>query len=249
MTSREATSYLPRAKDDAWPADERRSLSDTLHILAFGAIGWPWLARSLSGGSKAAKRDLLARLDLKPDALPNLGSWKADTGFLKLIVDHVLDRKPETVVELGAGASSLVIGRALQKNGHGRLISCDQHADFVAATREWLRENGVDAELRATPFRHAPGDWPRVWYDHGPLPAQIDLLVVDGPPWTIHPFVRGAAETLFDRFPIGGTVLLDDGARPGERVVAARWRKRWPNFEFKLVHKGTKGTLIGTRVR
>jgi hypothetical protein len=71
--------------------------------------------------------------------------------------------------------------------------------------------------------------------------------VIDGPPWTIHPYVRGAAESLFDRIAPGGVVMLDDGARPGERVVAARWRRRWPNFDFRLENSGTKGTLIGVR--
>jgi hypothetical protein len=36
-------------------------------------------------------------------------------------------------------------------------------------------------------------------------------------------------------------VLLDDAARPGERVVAARWRRDWPNFRFTLL-PGAKGT-------
>ncbi|MBA17808.1 MAG: hypothetical protein CMN73_15890 [Sphingomonas sp.] len=249
MTSREATQYLPRSDAESWPEDVRRSPADIAHLIAFGAIGWPWLLRSLSGGSKAEKARLLDRLDLPADALPNLGSWKADTGFLHLIVDHIFEHRPENVVELGAGASSLIIARALQKAGNGLLTSCDQHADFVEATRKWLNENGVEADLKATPLGRPPGDWPGIWYDHGPLPSQIDLLVIDGPPWTIHPYVRGAAESLFDRIPVGGTILLDDGARPGERVIARRWRKRWPNFEFRLVHAGTKGTLIGTRLR
>jgi len=249
MTSREMTPFLPLADEGCWPADVRRSASDVLHILTYGLIGWPWLLRSLSGGTRKAKQALIERLDLPPDALPHLGSWKADTGFLHLIVDHIEARRPETVVELGAGASSLVVGLALQRNGGGRLLSCDQHAGFVEATRQWLREHGVDAELRATPFRPAPGDWPGVWYDHGPLPARIDLLLVDGPPWTIHPYVRGAADSLFERISVGGSVMLDDAARPGERVVARKWKKRWPNFAFELVHAGTKGTLVGTRLR
>jgi predicted O-methyltransferase YrrM len=249
MTSRNVTPYLPLADDNIWPEDVRRSASDIAHILLFGALNWPWLLRSLSGGSKKAKAALLERLDLASDALPHLGSWKADTGFLTLIVDQIERQQPQTVLELGAGASSLIAGRALQKFGGGRLISCDQHAGFVEATRTWLHENGVDAELRATPFRPSPGGWPGIWYDHGALPAQIDLLLIDGPPWTIHPFVRGAADSLFDRLPVGGTVMLDDAARPGERVVARKWRRKWPNFEFKLVNAGTKGTLIGTRLR
>ena len=31
------------------------------------------------------------------------------------------------------------------------------------------------------------------------LPGRTRLLLIDGPPWTLHPFVRGAAEVLFDR--------------------------------------------------
>ena len=245
MTSRETTPLLPLA--DA--AGHRRSASDWAYIFAFGAIGWPWLARSLSGGSRAGKAAVLKRLGLAPDALPHLGSWKADAGLLTLIVDHIEAARPQAVVELGTGASSLVIGRALQLWGGGRLTSCDQHAGFVDATRGWLREHGIEADLRATPLVPSPGGWPGVWYDHGALPARIDLLVIDGPPWTIHPFVRGAAETLFDRLPVGGTVMLDDAARPGERVVARRWRRNWPEFDFRLVRSGTKGTLVGTRLR
>jgi predicted O-methyltransferase YrrM len=244
MTSREMTSYLPIAGQHI-----PRTAGEVAQIALFGLLGWPWLLRSLSGGSKRQKDALVARLGLAPDALPYLGSWKADTGFLTLIVDQIEAQRPETVVELGAGASSLVVAQALKNNGKGRLHSCDQHADFVAATREWLRDNGVDGDLRATTLTPSPRGWPGMWYDHGPLPQQIDLLLIDGPPWTIHPFVRGAADSLFDRIPVGGVVMLDDASRPGERVIAKRWRARWPGFDFRLVHAGTKGTLVGTRVR
>ena len=77
-------------------------------------------------------------------------------------------------------------------------------------------------------------------------PPSIDLLVIDGPPWAINPFVRGGAEVLFDRIVPGGIVLLDDAARPGERVVANRWRQRWPEFRFEYLGGG-KGTLVGQR--
>jgi predicted O-methyltransferase YrrM len=249
MTSREITQFMPLTDDGVWPEDVQRSASDVLHVILYGAMGWPWLVRSLSGGTQEAKQALLKRLDLAPDALPHLGSWKADTGFLHLLVDTIEANRPQTVLELGAGASSLVVARALQKNGGGKLISCDQHSEFVTKTRAWLHEHGVDADMRATPFKPSPNGWPGIWYDHGPLPAEIDLLIVDGPPWAIHPYVRGAADSLFDRMAVGGTVLLDDAARPGERVVARKWRKRWPNFEFELIQVGTKGTLVGRRLR
>lgn len=246
MTTKEATSLLPRALEGVV---ETAALSDRLHVLLFGAIGWPWLLKGLSGGRPEDKQALLRHLDLPETALPNLGSWKADVALLDTIVASIEALRPETVVELGAGASTLVAARALERNGGGRLISFDQHADFVKATAAWLAEHGLEADLRATRLLPAPGDWPGVWYDVRPLPERIDLLIVDGPPWTIHPYVRGAAESLFDLIPVGGMVLLDDGMRPGERVIARRWRQRWADFEFRLDKRGTKGTLIGTRLR
>jgi predicted O-methyltransferase YrrM len=246
VTSREATGFLPRA--DA-ATTYRRSIKDWATLLAFGPINAPWLLRSLRGGSKAGKRALLDRLELPQDALPNLGSWKADVGLLNLVADHILREKPKIVVEFGAGASSLIIARALQMGGGGTQVSFDQHADFVEATRNWLAQHGLAADLRAVPLVPAPPGWSGVWYDHGPLPDAIDLMVIDGPPWTVHPFTRGAAASLFDHIAPGGVVMLDDGARPGERLIARRWSALRPDFDFQLLKNGTKGTLVGRRRR
>lgn len=246
MTSREQTRFLPRGASPGETAP-RRSPGDWAMLLAFGALQWPWLLRGLSGGSQRDKQALLARLDLPPDALPHLGSWKADTGLLALLADHILRARPRLVVEFGTGASTLIVAKALQQAGGGSLISFDQHGEFVEKTRDWLADHGLSADLRTARLLPAPGGWPGLWYDHGPLPRDIDLLIIDGPPWTIHPFTRGAAETLFDHVAPGGTVMLDDAARPGERIIARRWRQRHPDFAFRLDASGTKGTLIGHR--
>ena len=246
MTTREATSLLPRIGETPVIGFDGRSLGDWAALLAFGAFQWPWLVRSLHGGRLADKQALLDRLDLPGDALPYLGSWKADTGLLTLVTDHIFAERPGLVVEFGTGASTLVIARALQMAGGGRLISFDQHEDFVDATRLWLADYGLKADLRAVPLRPTPG-WPGLWYDHGPMPDGIDLMLIDGPPWTVHPLTRGGAAVLFDRIAPGGVVMLDDGARPGERFVARRWRHRHPDFDFRLLDNGTKGTLVGRK--
>lgn len=247
MTTREATSLLPRSGADSVIGDYARSLSEWAAVLAVGAIQWPWLLRSLHGGRLADKLALLDRLTLPDDALPYLGSWKADTGLLRLLVDHILQHKPRLVVEFGTGASTLVIARAMQMAGGGNLISFDQHSDFVDATRQWLKDYGLEADLRSVPLSPSPAGWPGLWYDHGPLPSHIDLMLIDGPPWSVHPLTRGAASSLFEQVSPGGTVMLDDGARPGERMVARRWRRLHPDFTFTLDKSGTKGTLIGRK--
>jgi len=247
MTSREATSYLPRAADTRSNTSWRRGPLDWAVLLAIGAVQWPWLLRSLWGGRRRDKQALLDRLGLPADALPNLGSWKADVGFLTRIVDHIEAHRPAHVVELGSGASTLVTARALALNGGGMLTSFDQHGEFVEAVRAWLADHRLSAAVEHAPLVPAGAPWPGLWYDLHKLPDRIDLLLIDGPPWTIHPLVRGSAERLFERLAPGGTVMLDDAARPGERIVKSLWQRRWPNFEWRL-QQGVKGTLVGVRM-
>jgi len=245
VTSRELTGFLPLTEQVEGAA--RRQLSDLAWRLGFGAISWPWLLASLSGGRKADKRALLDELGLPHDALPHLGSWKADVGFLRHIMREIARLRPAQVVELGAGASTLVAARALALHGGGRLTSFDQHGGFVDATRTWLTDHGLKADLRHAPLTAESDDWPGRWYALDSLPDRIDLLIIDGPPWSVHPLVRGAADSLFARLSPNAVVLLDDAARPGERIVANRWRKRWPHIDFRLMHDGTKGTLLGRK--
>ena len=241
MTSRETTSALTRS----WDVSVERKASDWAKLFGFTLIQWPWLLKSLYGGSKRDKAAIITRLGLAPDALPNLGSWKADTVLLTLIIDLIFEHQPKTIVELGAGASTLVAARAMKCAGYGgRLLSFDQHVDFVAATSAWLYDNDATAEIRHAPITSPTGLWSDLWYDLDAVPDTIDLLMIDGPPWAINPQIRGKAECLFDRMAPGGIVVLDDAARPGERMVAKRWRRDWPMVEWRYI-KGIKGIHVG----
>jgi predicted O-methyltransferase YrrM len=239
---REASSYLSRQDFVS------RRLRDRALVFGWAIVQWPWLLRALHGGKLAEKHALLDRIGLPLVALPKLGSWKADTVFLGHIVNAIEELRPRDVVELGCGASSLVVAQSLKLNGEGRLTSFDQHAEFATQTEIWLQKYGLSAKLRHAPLIAQPSQWSQVWYDLTGVPASIDLLVIDGPPWALGPFGRGQAEVLFDRVCVGGIILLDDAARPGERVVARQWRKRWPQFDFRLDRSGAKGTLIGRRL-
>lgn len=245
MTTRSLTGLL--AKPRKLGQDIHCTPGERAFQIAFGVIQWPWLLKSLYGGTQAKKRELLDRLDLTPDALPHLGSWKADTYLLHRVVDLIEEQRPATVVELGSGATSLVIARALARNGEGQLHSYDQHLPFISEMHSWLAENGLEASFSHAPLVQRDARWPGIWYDLSDLPPSIDLLVVDGPPWAVHPFARGMAERLFPLLRPGGVMMLDDAARPGERYIARRWRRDWPEIEFSYEGAGTKGLLIGRR--
>lgn len=245
MTTKLLTGLLAKPFDAETPA--RVTRSERAFQIAFGAIQWPWLLRSLYGGTQAQKQALLERVGLEPDALPHLGSWKADTFMLHRLVDVIEERRPQSVVELGSGATSLVIAQALSRNGGGTLHSYDQHAPFVNEMGGWLAEHGLAANFNHAPLIQRDARWPGLWYGLASVPLAIDLLVIDGPPWAVHPFARGMAERLFPLLTPGAVVLLDDAARPGERYVARRWRKRWPGIAFHYEGAGTKGLLVGRK--
>src|SRR5690606_29451001 len=130
--------------------------------IAFGVFNAPFLVVSLYGGSRKARRALTERLDLPADALAGLGGWRADAGLPRLLTDHIERRKPETVVEFGSGASTLVIARALERfvGAAASFISFEHDDEFSRRTRERLAEHGCRADLRVAPLVPAPGGWP-----------------------------------------------------------------------------------------
>lgn len=245
MTTKYLTGLL--AKDLGQATRVSRPTGEKLFQMAFALVQWPWLLKSLYGGTKTEKAALLERIGLEGGALPHLGSWKADTYLLHRIVDEIEGHQPNVVFELGSGATSLVTAKALSLHGRGCLYSFDQHEPFVRQMGGWLAEHGLSAQFHHAPLALRDPAWPGLWYDLPEIPAKIDLLIIDGPPWAVHPFARGMAERLFDRIVPGGIVMLDDAARPGERIVARRWRRNWPEFDFSYEGAGTKGLLIGRR--
>lgn len=220
-----------------------------------------WLAAAAGGASRllaynegranraAARRELLALTQLTDAQVPPDGGWVAGADFLLLLARQVLTQRPALVVEFGSGVSTVIIGRCLQLNGGGRLLSFDHDPGFAELTRRRLKRAGVAGEVRAAPLRPGLGGFGGSWYDHGELPDGIDLLVIDGPPaWREEQAEsRGsAAPAAFDKLAAGAVILLDDANRPGERRIAERWRAEYPELRFDWGATQT-GTLVASR--
>lgn len=136
-----------------------------------------------------------------------------------------------TVVECGAGLSTVFLASALRVTG-GRLISIEHDAAWVERVERLLAFEGLSDRVELVHAPLAPGEAGKpAWYSRGAvqgaLAAPIDLLLVDGPP-AQEPGLGLA------RLPAAGCfrpalherslVVLDDVHRPGEAEIVDRWR-------------------------
>jgi len=178
--------------------------------------------------------------------LPVPGGWAASTDLLGEVLRAIAADRPQRVVELGSGLSTLVIAAALRSNGLGHLVSIDAEGDYAAATRAQLQRQGLSdwAEIRIAPLKQLSfEDSTRPWYDTALLAdlKEIDVLLIDGPPTLLRADIRYPALPYFwNRLNPGAIVLLDDAARPAERAIADIWRQRFPDgrFEYLRLEKG-----------
>jgi len=168
--------------------------------------------------------------------LPAMGGWAMEASALLTMFHLVRRHRPAMVLELGSGASTVVLGHAVRGYG-GRLVSLDHDAAFAEATRAAVADHGLAdvCTVRVAPLVDIPfGDGSARWYDPSAL-ADLDsvgLLVVDGPPGASGPRARQPAlHLLRDRLAPGAFVILDDVNRDDERGILLSWDRAFPELE------------------
>ncbi len=193
---------------------------------------------------------LLDRLLHLPNGLPPTRGWAGSPDFLLHLARHVLATKPAVLAECSSGVSTLVLARCAQINGRGHVYSLEHEAEYAQKTRDMLAENGLAewATVLHAPLRQH--DQGYHWYDTSDLPsalANIEVLVVDGPPQAIGPLARYPAlpqlqKRLAERF----VVFADDSARPDEQEMVRRWMKEFPGTRVKSL-PAEKGLAMVSR--
>jgi hypothetical protein len=142
------------------------------------------------------------------------------------VCNEIVHGARSRIVECGSGASTVLLARLLRGRGGGRLTAIEHDGHWAALVAEQLRREGLESIAQVL---HAPLGGEPEWYstaELGPVPGQVDLLIVDGPP-ACDPGTgtsRAPALPWFEeRLVEGATVFLDDVDRPGEREVIAGW--------------------------
>jgi len=161
--------------------------------------------------------------------------------------------RPNVVVELGSGVSTVLVGKLLQDQGHGRVYSLDHDSAWAEETRKQVRAAGLQdqAEVLDAPLSRQEVDGQQfLWYE---IPAkvnelaQIDLLIVDGPPQAIDPDGLPrypALPKLLPQLSADATIFIDDAKRPGEREMVRRWVERFPGWKTTLLQTGPGTCLL-----
>lgn len=165
--------------------------------------------------------------------------WSLRPTAVATLVNAILVGGLETVVELGSGASTVYLGRALRETG-GSLVSFEQDAGWAEAIGSLIERDSLSGvvtivhaplEALARPSISGwPANAPTAWYSERAvrdnLVDGIELLLVDGPAAgeSLDELVRLPAvpllsASLSDQF----TIVLDDLDREAEREIIARW--------------------------
>ena len=188
--------------------------------------------------------------------LPEMRGWAISPDMAGIVFATVMERRPRTVVELGSGTSTLVVGYALERLGSkGRVVSLDHDERFARVSANNVRRHGLDevASVAHAPLRSIDvhgEQWD--WYDTSALDAlaSIDLLVVDGPTQAGNDrqMVRfPALPVLLPKLSPGAVVLVDDAGRADERAMVARWQELYPEFDVRFIPTESGTTILERR--
>ncbi len=161
--------------------------------------------------------------------LEGADSWAIGVPMAHLLEGLTRFVRPRSVLEFGAGRSSVVLATALQACGRARLTSVDHDATFVrSAWAQVSRSDLVDAHLITAPLALRLSKFGLLYeyrLDMSTLGTRgpFDFVFIDGPPGKF-----GRESTLLRAAPYlanGCVILLDDAARHTEQACVRRWER------------------------
>lgn len=168
-------------------------------------------------------------------ARPGLRALLANTEWaVSLEMAHVLEGlvlrlHPASILEFGAGRSSLVLAGALQASGGGRLTSIEHQPQFAEpAFQQMGQYPSVDARMfhAALTLRFSRHGLLHSYTGIGDAlrgRGPFDMVFIDAPPGYL-----GRESTLLAAAPFlsqSAIAVLDDAARPGEKTAVRRWER------------------------
>lgn len=166
-----------------------------------------------------------------------LTTWSIAPSEVLHICNDIEVNKRQSIIEFGAGFSTLCIAKVLEITGSkAHFYAVESDADWLASMQHNLQRHGLAERVVLV---HAPVSevsaaitlgGPQQWYSTAALDAALrtaphfDLVVVDGPFGKIAPHARYPAlpylqKCLAKQF----AIFLDDATRQQEQEIARHW--------------------------
>lgn len=185
-------------------------------------------------------------------ALPRLRGNAPSPDYLREVTQHIWRRSPRFVVECGSGITTVMLAKALQRNGYGHVYSLDHDFENANSTYRLLCEHGLNdwaTVIHANLVKYTLGGNDYAWYSLNDLPnVAIDMLVVDGPGLSTQKHSRYPALFLLrSRLSEQAVVMMNNAHRDDEVATLTRWSLDFPEFQFQRV-KSERGCARGERI-
>lgn len=188
--------------------------------------------------------DIENKLGLKYPIYWNLAAIEQD--FAVRLIFKIVTTRPEVIVEIGAGNSTLITLKTLKNLGiKHKVYSIDADEWFLNETKNLLKAEGLydpeNIELIHAPLKKVKINGKmHLWHDLSRQKWEfnkIDLLTVDGPLGSLTKEARYPAVPYFkDYLKAGSSIILDDFDRPDERAIVTKWLTDNKYLEF--VYRG-----------
>lgn len=215
-----------------------------------------WLRKSIlrdrnwESGVQQAQDFAVRELVSPRRPLPAWEHYMASAELLECLWRLIHEERPNRVLELGSGLSTLVMAYAMEAAGAGSICSLEDHAGYAARTRRLLREHNLEtyAEVIATRFEPLTiaSDAP-YWYDISvvDLDAPIDLLFVDGPSRHFHPKIRYPALPVLREFLADDAfIVVDDASKVEEAETIRQWLAQFPDLRVEPNFPSSRFTVL-----
>jgi hypothetical protein len=157
--------------------------------------------------------------------------WNIGEKAFAAICDDARSLAPRMIVEFGSGPSTIRLAEAFPE---ARVLSIDHWQPQIERVCVLAERHGVAERIEVY-------ERPLIWqlhggalyhsYAHGPLPAEVDVIAIDGPPRAITR--RGREVCMYQAVAslrLGGRAYLDDDyRRSAERNTVRNWLTTYPD--------------------
>ena len=177
--------------------------------------------------------------------LPIMHEWRVSSDYAHETLSCLLEKGSGSVIDIGSGISTLLLGYGVKKNGKGKVISVEHSKDYYEKTKALIKAHDLEeyCEVHYCPLKEydiSGEKW--IWYDVEGLtfPSDISLISVDGPPGNTQYMARYPALPLLESYITDQTVIyLDDAYRSEEAEIAKKWKLKFElSYALIKAHKG-----------